>query len=110
VTLEHYLYAVLHSRSSSEAAKYSCAGASLSALVEFRDNVTSTAEAHGAKAEFAWTVSTVQAGDRDGSSSVEIEQDTSDKGTVVAASTSEWEFAIRDNGDGWRVCGARQVG
>jgi hypothetical protein len=97
-------------KSTTEASKYSCPGGNLSSIVDFRDKANAVAEARGYTVEFDWTIAPVRVIGGGGTASVEIEQDTKRQGVEVAASTTEWAFDVSEEGDGWRVCGARQVG
>jgi hypothetical protein len=110
IALQNYLYATLQSADPNEALKYACADSSLAALTDFRDAAIAMADAHGDVASFDWTLGAIQAGRSDGTAAVELERDTKKQGEIVAASTTEWIFDVRNSGDGWRVCAARQIG
>jgi len=110
IAVQNYLFQTLQADSDAEAAKYSCSAGDLSALTDFRDTAIAIAEAHSDAAGFTWTLGVVQISGSAGTAAVELERDTTKNGKLVAASTSEWTFDLRDNGDGWRVCGAHQVG
>jgi len=110
VTLQNYLYATLHTKIATEALKYSCGGDNLSPITDFRDKVNSAAAVRNYTVEFDWTIAPVQVSGIKGTATVEIEQDTKGQGIEVAASTSEWIFDLSETRDGWRVCGANQIG
>jgi len=110
ITLQSYLHAALQGNNDPEASKYICPGTNLVSITEFRNNAISIAKAHDATSGFDWTLGLIRTRGEYATASIDLEKDTMKQGSVVAASVSSWTFDLRDNGDGWRVCGARQVG
>jgi len=110
IAVQNYLFQALQANDDTAAAKYSCSAASVSAITKFRDDAVAAAKAREDEAGFTWTLGTVQTTGNGGIAAVELERDTTNHGKLIAASTTEWSFDLRDGGDGWRVCGARQVG